>query len=129
MSTEYEAVLALIIAEPSITSLLGEWTGGGGFPLVIVGTISEEQPALPAISIRNQINTGDFGIDDNFLELHCYGASEPDSRALAQACYDFFRNSKGGVTGFAGEFNASIGLTTPDEKATNTIVELRVSSR
>ena len=133
MSTDYEGVLALILAESSITSLLDVYRQPNGTvtvqPLVVVGTIPEEQSGLPAISIRNQINAGQYGITESFIELHCYANTEPESRAVAQACYDFFRDSIGGVNGFASRFEATMGTTIPDENETNTIVELKLDHR
>ncbi len=126
--TSYEGVAQLILAESSITSLLGTYKGTSQ-PLVVVGTIPEAQAGNPAISIRNQINTGDYGISQDFIELHCYADKEVESQIVAKACYDFFRNSQGGVTGFAARFDASITGTTPSEKQTNTIVELKTTYR
>ena len=128
MLTDYEALISLILAETSITSLLGVFTGTTQ-PLVLVGTIPEAQDGLPAISLRNAIQSGDFGISDNFIECHCYASTEVESRKVAQSVYDYFRNSIGGVPGFGARFEASILSTQPDEKSTNTIVEIRVSYR
>ncbi len=120
--TDYEAVAQLIIGESSITSLLGKYKGTNQ-PLVVVGTIPEAQAGNPAISIRNQLNTGDYGLSQDYIELPGYADSEVKSQEVAKACYNFFRNSQGGVTGFASRFDASITGTTPSEKQTNTIVE------
>lgn len=130
--TDYEGVTQIILAEPSITSLLGVFYNGEvatSQPLVLTGTIPEGQKERPAISIRNANNVGDYGISMNFIQVHCYASTEAESRVVAQAVYDYFRNSRCWVTGFAAAFEASIITSTPSEKETNTVVQLQLNYR
>jgi len=136
MLTDYEAVVQLILAESTITTLLGVFYNGSTAtvqPLVVSGTIDEGQKDLPAISVRNGLQTGDFGISFNFIEVHCYASTETESREVAQAVYDYFRNSVGSITAsgesWSGRINASILTTTPSDAQTNTIVELKLDYR
>jgi hypothetical protein len=132
MLNDYEAVLQLILAENSITSLLGTFSDNTQ-PLAVVGTIPEGETGMPAISVRNGINTGRFGISENFIEVHCYGGTEPESRTLAKAVYDYFRDSLGSITAsgesWSGKIEATIETTIPDQKATNTPVTLKLDYR
>lgn len=128
MSTDYEGVTAFILSESSITSLLSTYSGTSQ-PLVVVGTIPEGQTGLPAISIRNQIQTGQYGISETFIELHCYAETEPEARAVAQACYDYFRDSLGSINDYSAKFEATILPITPDIDANLTVVELKIDRR
>lgn len=130
--TDYEGVLQFILAESSITSLLGTYLDSTQ-PLAVVGTIPKDETGIPSISVRNGLSIGQYGISENLVEVHCYGETEPDSKVLAQAVFDFFRNSKGTVTvdgdSFSSKFEATILTSIPDQKQTNTIVELKLDYR
>lgn len=136
MLTDYEAVVQLILAESSITTLLGVFYNGTTptvQPLVVSGTIDEGQKDLPAISVRNGLSIGQFGIGESLIEVHCYADTESGSRAVAKAVFDYFRDSVGSVTAsgesWSGKCQATITTTIPDQKQTNTIVELKLDYR
>ena len=130
--TDIEAVLQLIKEEPSIETLLGRFKSGGvdtAFPLVLIGTFPEEQTNLPAISIRGLPKNVQFGVSDSLITCSCYAASENEGQIVANAVNEFFRDSQGGVSGFAAKFDSSITGNVNDADQSGVIVELRLQYR
>lgn len=130
--TDLEATLQLIKEESSIETLLGRFKSGGvntAFPLVLIGTFPEEQTNLPAISIRGLNKNVQFGVSDSLITVSCYAETENDAQALANAVNEFFRDSQGGVSGFAAKFDSSITGNVNDADQSGVIVELRLQYR
>ena len=130
--TDTQAVLQLVKEEPSNETLLGRFKSGGvntAFPLALIGTFPEEQTNLPAISIRRGPKSNEFGVKTSFITVQCYAATEFESEQLADAVNNFFRDSQGGVDGFAGRFDSDITGTVNDADQSGTVVELKVTSR
>jgi len=129
---DIEATLQLIQEETSITDLLGMFKSGGSdtaFPLVLIGTFPEEQTNLPAISLRGLNKDVQFGITDSRITASCYAKTENEAQEVAIALNAFFRDSQGGVDGFAGKFDSSITGNVNDADQSGVIVELRIQYR
>ena len=133
MLNDLEAVLQLIKEEPTIETLLGRFKQPDGtdtlFPMVLVGTFPEVQTNLPAISIRGIPKDVQYGVSDSVINVSCYAATENDSQVLANAVNEYFRDSQGGVTGFAAKFDSSITGSGNDADQSGVIVELRLQYR
>ncbi len=131
--TALEATLQLIKEEPSIETLLGRFKQPDGtdtaFPLVLIGTFPEVQINLPAISIRRLISDSRGNVKVSNITVSCYAETENDSQNLADAVNDFFKDSQGGVDGFAARFDSTITGSVNDADQSGTIVELTVTSR
>lgn len=132
--TDIEAVMKLIKEEPSIETLLGRFkdppTGNDTiFPMVLIGTFPEIQTNLPSISIRGLVKDAQFGVSDTRITASCYAASENDAQIVANAVNEFFRDSQGGVSGFAAKFDSSITGNVNDADQSGVIVELRLQYR
>ncbi len=132
--TALEATLQLIKEEPSIETLLGHFidpsTGAEtAFPMVLIGTFPKKQKNLPAISIRRLNSDSRGSVRVNRITVSCYAETENESQALADAVDNFFKDSQGGVDGFAGRFDSTIISSGNDSDQTGTIVELTVTSR
>jgi hypothetical protein len=126
--TDIEATLQLIQEKSSITSLLGVFSGTS-FPMVLIGTFPEEQTALPAISIRGLPKDVQFGVSDSRITVSCFAATENEAQIVANAVNEFFRDSQGGVDGFAAKFDSSITGSVNDADQSGVIVELRLQYR
>jgi len=131
--TDLEAVLQLIKEEPSIETLLGHFTDPDGietaFPMVLVGTFPEVQKKLPAISIRRSPKDVQYGVSDSNITVSCYAETENKAQIVADAVNEFFRDSQGGVPGFAAKFDSSITGNVNDADQSGVIVELRLQYR
>lgn len=130
--TDIEATLQLIKEESTITDLLGKFKSLGvdtAFPLVLIGTFPEEQTNLPAISLRGLNKDVQFGVSDIRITASCYAATEDEAQILANAVNEFFRDSQGGVSGFAAKFDSSITGSVNDADQSGVIVELRLQYR
>lgn len=130
--TDLEATLQLIKEETSIETLLGRFKSGGvdtAFPLVLIGTFPEEQTNLPAISLRGLPKDVQFGVSDSLITASCYASSENEAQIVANAVNEFFRDSQGGVSGFAAKFDSSITGNVNDADQSGVIVELRLQYR
>lgn len=131
--TDLEATLQLIKEEPSIETLLGRFKQPDGTdtisPLVLIGTFPELQTNLPAISIRRAQKEVQFGASDSRITVSCYAASENEASRVADAVNEFFRDSQGGVSGFAARFDSSITGQVNDADQSGVIVELRLQYR
>jgi hypothetical protein len=125
---DIEATLQLIQEESSITSLLGVFTGTA-FPMVLIGTFPEGQTNLPAISLRGLPKDVQFGISDSRITASCYAETENEAQIVANAVNEFFRDSQGGVSGFAARFDSSITGSVNDANQSGVIVELRLQYR
>ena len=131
--TDIEATLQLIQEESSNTDLLGFFKDDDGtdtaFPLVLIGTFPEGQTNLPAISIRGLPKDVQFGISTTRITVSCYAASENEGQEVANAVNEFFRDSQGGVSGFAARFESSITGNVNDADQSGVIVELVLTYR
>ena len=132
--TDLEATLQLIKEESSITSLLGVFidpsTGNDtSEPLALIGTFPEEQTNLPAISLRGSLADVQFGISTTRITVSCYAETENEGNALAKAVNEFFRDSQGGVSGFAARYESSITGNVNDADQSGVIVELTLTYR
>lgn len=132
--TDLEAVLQLIKEEPIIETLLGRLQDGVPlidtvFPMLKIGTFPEEQKNLPAISIRSLPKNVQFGVSDSRVTVSCYAVTENEAYIVANAVNEFFRDSQGGVTGFAAKFDSSITGNVNDADQSGVIVELRLQYR
>ena len=130
--TDLEATLALIKAESSITDLLGFFKSSGvntAVPLVLIGTFPEEQTNLPGISIRGLPKDVQFGVSTTRITVSCYAESENDGQIVANAVNEFFRDSQGGVSGFAARYESSITGNVNDADQSGVIVELVLTYR
>lgn len=131
---DLEATLQLIIEEPSIETLLGhlkdENTGiDTAFPMAMIGTFPESQDNLPAISLRGLPKNVQFGVSDSLITVSCYADTENEGQEVANAVNEFFRDSQGGVSGFAARFDSSITGSVNDADQSGVIVELRLQYR
>ena len=130
--TDIEATLQLIQEESSITDLLGFFQNDGvdtAFPMVLIGTFPEEQTNLPAISIRGLPKDVQFGVGTSRITVSCYAATENEGQEVANAVNEFFRDSQGGVSGFAARFESSITGNVNDADQSGIIVELVLTYR
>ena len=126
--SDLEATLQLIQEESSITSLLDVFVGTST-PMVLIGTFPEEETALPAISIRGLPKDVQFGISTTLITVSCYAATENEGQQVANAVNEFFRDSQGGVSGFAARFESSITGNVNDADQSGIIVELTLTYR
>lgn len=136
MLNDLEAVLQLIKEEPSIETLLGHWWDYSTLPgvettepMAIIGTFPENQKKLPAISLRGLPKDVQYGVSDSVISASCYAATENEAQIVANAVNEFFRDSQGGVTGFAAKFDSSITGNVNDADQSGVIVELRLQYR
>ena len=134
MITDLEAVLQLILEESSIADLLGflkdDQTGvNTAFKMAMVGKFPEIQTNLPAISVRRTAKDVQFGVSMSFVSVSCYDDSELGAETLADAVNEFFRDSQGGVNGFAARFESNISATVIDGDQVGVIVELKLDYR
>lgn len=131
--TDIEATLKLIKEESSIESLLGHFMDDNkvdtAFPMVIIGTFPEVQTNLPAIALHGLNKEVIFGITTSLITVSCYAETENDGIALATAVNEFFRDSQGGVSGFAAKYESSITGTVNTSDQSGTIVELKLTYR
>jgi hypothetical protein len=131
--TDIQATLQLIKEEPSIETLLGRFKQPDGtdtiYPMVLIGTFPEVQTNLPAISLRGLPKDVQYGISDSRITASCYAATEDEAQAVANAVNEFFRDSQGGVSGFAAKFDSSITGNVNDADQSGVIVELRLQYR
>lgn len=131
--TDLEATLQLIKEESSIETLLGRFKQPNGtdttFPMVLIGTFPEVQTNLPAISIRGLPKDVQYGVSDSLITVSCYAETENEAQEVANAVNEFFRDSQGGVSGFAAKFDSSITGNVNDADQSGVIVELRLQYR
>lgn len=130
--TDIEAVLQLIKEESTITDLLGKFKSDGvdtAFPMALIGTFPEEQTNLPAISVRRLVRDKQYSASTSNITVSCYAKTELESDTVADAVNEFFRDSQGGVNGFAAKFESDITGNVNDSDQSGSIVELKLNYR
>ncbi len=124
----YSALIKVLSQNTVIYSQLGSFFGTS-IPLIVPGTLSEKETALPALTLRCE-SIGKLNLvqgDENFV-INCFADNEITSTKLARSILDELDDTNTTIDGFSMRFTAS-GLPSngdPTAKEINTPVTMRV---
>ena len=128
--TDYEAVIEILKAESSITSLTASMVNQDGTTssqeAIMFGDLPEAQDIYPAISVRQGTVDKLNGVETRFLIVDCWAETMIASVQLAEAVDELFTDSFATASAYAFKSSSDIIATISDGVKYNTAVSIRV---
>ena len=128
--TDYEAVIEILKAESSITSLTARMVNQDGTEstqeTIMFGDLPEAQNIYPAISVRQGTADKLNGVETRFLIIDCWAETMTESVQLGEAVDELFTDSFATASAYAFKSSSDIIGTISDGVKYNTAVNIRI---
>ena len=128
--TDYEAVIEILKAESSVTSLTAKMVNQDETEstqeAIMFGDLPEAQDIYPAIAVRQGTADKLNGVETRFLIVDCWAETMTESVQLAEAVDELFTDSFATASAYAFKSSSDIIATISDGVKYNTAVSIRV---